>query len=189
MERIALCLEHRITVRSELGKGSMFGVVIPYGVKTRIGPQVENLALPSAFDLVAGCSILVIENDPEELKAMQALLECWHCNVRVARSAAIAVALLRGIEARPDVILADYHLDNNQTGLNALSAVQALYPHPVPGVIITADRTNEIQAMVQDAGYHLLNKPLKPARLRSLLSHLRDSPDKSLKRQNSSKVE
>jgi len=38
-------------------------------------------------------------------------------------------------------------------------------------VIITADRSDEVLNAVRAEGYHLLNKPLKPARLRSLLAH------------------
>jgi len=108
---------------------------------------------------------------------MLALLQSWRCTVIAANGAEAALARLRQSNQVPDVLLADYHLDNDATGLQALSAIQALYPRPLPAVIITADRSDEMQSAVRDAGYHLLNKPLKPARLRSLLAHL--ATDKS----------
>jgi len=92
--------------------------------------------------------------------------------VIAADGAEAALAQLRRRNQIPNVLLADYHLDHDATGLQALSAIQALYPQPLPAVIITADRSDEMQSAVREAGYHLLNKPLKPARLRSLLAHL-----------------
>jgi len=42
----------------------------------------------------------------------------------------------------------------------------------LPGIIITANRTKEVQAIAQQHGYRLLNKPVKPAQLRSLMMQL-----------------
>jgi CheY-like chemotaxis protein len=43
---------------------------------------------------------------------------------------------------------------------------------PIPSLIITANRTAEVQEEVNAAGYQLLNKPVKPAQLRSLISSI-----------------
>jgi hypothetical protein len=39
-------------------------------------------------------------------------------------------------------------------------------------LIITADRSAEVLKLVQGRGFHLLQKPIKPAKLRALMSHL-----------------
>ncbi len=172
VDRIARCLGHAIGVHSQLGKGSVFEIVLPYGSPDHLRSQAPGFGHPVVLDRVVGISVLVIENDPAELAAMRALLQSWRCNVRVANGAAAALEQLCGLDRLRVVVVADYHLDNGQTGLQALQDIEALVQHWVPGIILTADRSDETLTAVRGAGYHLLNKPLKPARLRSLLSHL-----------------
>jgi len=172
VDRIARRLGHPITVRSRPGRGSMFGILLPLGNALKITPQDPGLALPPSVDRVTGTTVLIIENDAPALAGMQALLTTWQCKTLAAASAEAAIALLRQTGVRPEVMLADYHLDDDKTGLEALQALQAELGAAVPGVILTADRSDEILNAVRGRGFHLLNKPLKPARLRSLLAHL-----------------
>jgi PAS domain S-box-containing protein len=176
VERIARCLNHPIGVRSTLGRGSMFSVTLPFGnAPYRAEPPDAGLILPTRADGIAGTCVVVVENDPAALEGMRALLQSWQCTVVTTNGRAGTLAQLRALNRRPDVLLADYHLDNGQTGLQALADIQDLYAPPLPGIVITADRTDDIQSQIREAGYHLLNKPLKPARLRSLLAHLTQS--------------
>ena len=39
-------------------------------------------------------------------------------------------------------------------------------------MVITADRSSAVVEQVRRHGHHLLKKPLKPAKLRALMSHL-----------------
>ena len=55
---------------------------------------------------------------------MQALLEGWGCIVIMAQNAADAVEQLRRGAQAPDIILADYHLDDG-TGVEAVAALRA----------------------------------------------------------------
>lgn len=172
VERITRRLGHPVVVRSHLGKGSVFGVVLPYGSEQRVKPPVTGFELPATIDHVVDTSVIVIENDPGELAGMMALLRSWRCDVSVAPHTEAALLHLRHSGKPPQVVVADYQLDDGETGLQAFHSIQALYPQPIPGIIITADRTDEVHNAIRQAGCHLLNKPLKPARLRSLLAHL-----------------
>jgi PAS domain S-box-containing protein len=172
VDRIARRLDHPIGLWSEPGKGSMFSVLLPYGVHHQARPQEQAVALPAPLHRVIGAGVLVIENDQSALDAMRELLRTWQCRVVAAESLENALPQLRLLERAPDVLVADYHLDDGRTGLDALTALQPLFDHPVPGIIITADRSDAVLNAVREAGFHLLNKPLKPARLRSLLAHL-----------------
>ena len=42
----------------------------------------------------------------------------------------------------------------------------------IPAMVITADRSSAVAEQVRRHGHHLLKKPLKPAKLRALMSHL-----------------
>jgi len=175
VERIARRLGHEIQVRSALGVGSMFGVVIPYGdeakARERQRAAKAPINLPAGADKLDGARLLVVENDEDERDGMQALLEGWRCQVFAAADAHQAVI---GIAAagEPQLVVADYHLDHGRTGIQAVQEIRARLNRDIPAVILTADRSDEVMAEVKSIGAHLLNKPLKPARLRSLLAHL-----------------
>ncbi len=79
-----------------------------------------------------------------------------------------AIALL----GDPDVVIVDFQFDDVQTddGLQIIGALRDLYPeHPPASIMITANRTAELQVLAKQLGIPLLHKPLRAARLRSLL--------------------
>jgi signal transduction histidine kinase/CheY-like chemotaxis protein len=172
VDRIARRLGHEITLRSALGRGSMFGVVLPFGCAQRIRPQAAPFALSGRLDRVAGACVVVVENDEAARDGLSALLRSWHCTVLAADSAAAAVRTLQAQSREPDALIADYHLDGGEIGVAALAMIRDCCARPIPGIIATADRSDAVRDAVRDAGLHLLNKPLKPARLRSLLAHV-----------------
>ncbi|HCL24218.1 MAG TPA: hypothetical protein DHW46_11605, partial [Halomonas sp.] len=104
------------------------------------------------------------------LEGMTAMLSGWGCEVFTATSIGGAKSILRNMDGDPDAILADYHLDNEVTGLMALEALSERFAGAVPGIVITADRTEAVAEEIKRAGYQLLLKPVKPAALRALLT-------------------
>jgi CheY-like chemotaxis protein len=123
---------------------------------------------------IAGLTVLCIDNEPAGLAGMQVLLEGWGCRAVTARNAKEAIARLAEGSARPDIVLADYHLDGG-TGVEAVAAVRAAglgAPEECPVIIITADHSAEVQREVRLHSYHLLRKPLKAAALRALMYQL-----------------
>lgn len=170
VKRIARMLGHELIVRSEVGRGSLFGVVVP---TTQAVPLPPPLPVPTTCQgsSLHGARVLVIENEPAIQDAMRALLEGWGCVVFAALSEADAVVVVRQ-HGQPDAILADYHLDDGAVGLDAIVAVQQACEAHIPAVVITANHSPDLLAEIRDVGYHLLNKPVRPARLRSLLAHM-----------------
>ncbi|MFN2410059.1 MAG: ATP-binding protein, partial [Halomonas sp.] len=61
-------------------------------------------------------------------------------------------------------------MDNEVTGLMALEALSERLVGAVPGIVITADRTEAVAEEIKRAGYQLLLKPVRPAALRALLT-------------------
>ena len=73
---------------------------------------------------------------------------------------------------RPAAVLADYHLDGC-TGTEAIGMVRAGFGGAtLPAAVVTADRSPEVQREAAALALPLLNKPVRPAQLRALLSHL-----------------
>ena len=92
-----------------------------------------------------------------------------HVEVLAARN--LAEAERSVANARPDILLLDYHLDGGATGLDVARSLRATLGTP-PVVIITADHSETLRGEIAEAGAHLLHKPLKPLALKSLMARL-----------------
>jgi CheY-like chemotaxis protein/anti-sigma regulatory factor (Ser/Thr protein kinase) len=169
VERIGRVLGHRIDLRSAPGGGSIFSVDLPIAAADT-AVQAAPPLVPAA-GRIAGLNVLCIDNEAAVLEGMQALLEGWECCVICAQSVGGAVQAVRASSRRPDIILADYHLDDG-TGIAAVATLRAEIGSPVPAIIITADHSAAVQRAVREQGYALLRKPLKVAALRALMFQL-----------------
>ena len=52
----------------------------------------------------------------------------------------------------------------------ALKDLEPLLEKAVPAIVITADRTDEVKAEIEDFGAQLLTKPIRPAALRAMIN-------------------
>ncbi len=75
---------------------------------------------------------------------------------------------MRAFGAPPDVIIADYHLDEGD-GIEAIGSLRAAFGADIPAILATADRSAEVRETALRARISVLHKPLKPAQLRALL--------------------
>lgn len=170
VDRLAKLLGHVIEVRSTPGRGSMFAVTVPRATENpEVSPEVmtarSGIRLENAL-------VLVIDDDPAALEATQTLLESWGCRVLTATSGAEAEAYLSAQRGQlPVIIVCDYHLAEGETGIQVLNRLRALRTDHMQGVLVTGDTSTEITRAVQDSGYPLLQKPVRPAKLRALLNH------------------
>ena len=170
VERLARVLRHPIGLRSIEGRGSVFFVDVP---RAAMPPPEQGPTLPQtpAAAALSGLLIVALDNEPRILEGLTLLLEGWGCRIVAARDAGEALSLTpQG--ARVGGVLADYHLDENRTGLDAIARLRLDWGH-VPAALITADRTDELRARAREADVSALNKPLKPAALRALLTQWR----------------
>ncbi|GLO54661.1 hybrid sensor histidine kinase/response regulator [Pseudomonas putida] len=169
VERIAKILGYRVQVRSWPGRGSMFSIEVPIGTEV---PLPAHPAMPqaSAGNPLPGRRLLVLDNEVSILESMGALLGQWGCEVVTATDQAGALAALWG--QAPELILADYHLDHGVVGCEVVRHLREHFAVAIPSVIITADRSDQCRRALQKLGAPLLNKPVKPGKLRAVLSQL-----------------
>ena len=185
VERIARVLGFQIELHSQLGQGSCFSLRVPIASITEQQAALPSLSHPashaaavqSGADL-SGFHILVIENEASIRLGMRLLLEQWGCKVDCVEG--LEEAQLSSPDQPPDLILADYHLHRGATGIEVIETLYQHYQrlqHPLPpAIIITADRSTELRKLFRDRGFQHLNKPLKPGKLRALMSHLLNPP-------------
>jgi Na+/proline symporter/signal transduction histidine kinase len=167
VERIAKVLEHRISVYSLQGKGSIFSVELPVSTTRIVEKSMAPVQTSGSF--VSGLKVMCIDNEPSILEGMRLLLEGWGCEVLTASDARNAIAKLKQGHRHPDVIVADYHLDKGN-GISAIAAIRKATRQATPALLLTADRTAELRDIASAKEVQMLNKPLKPAQLRAWLS-------------------
>ena len=170
VERLGRVLGHPVKLRSNHGAGSVFAVVAPRGAASPA--VVADAPAPQralAGELLSGLRVLAIDNEPRVLDSMRVLLGKWGCRVATARSLDEALEALADLDGAPDAIVADYHLDEGD-GLAAIAALRERVGLPVASILATADRSQEVREAATRADVALINKPLKPAPLRALLT-------------------
>lgn len=172
VEGIAKVLDLPLDLRSAPGRGSVFRVEVPVaaGNAAETPARLERAA-PAPL---ASLSVLAIDNEASILAGLKLLLENWGCRVTTALSLEAALAALAEEDCPPEVILADYHLDEGN-GLQAIEAIRSRWDADLPAMLVTADRSPGLVEEAAAARVYVLNKPVRPAALRALLAQLRIS--------------
>ncbi len=165
-DRVARLLRHPIELRSVVGRGTVFAVRVPrVPAQANVSGEGERASVPAT----PMSTVVVVDNDAAVLKGMEALLSGWRCQVLPARD--LDEARARVAQGAPDLLILDYHLDAQRTGLDVLAALRADGVE-TPAIFVTADHSQAVREAVQTAGAHLLQKPLRPLALKSLMSRL-----------------
>ncbi len=177
VRRVSELLEALVEVRSTVGKGSMFSIALPQGddqKTTRLYiDRASDAALSGNF---TNRVIVVIDNDEDVLEGMTALLGKWGAEIISGISADICLAQLIEKDIIPDIIIADYHLNGDDTGIKAVAEIHTelsgLFEGPIPAIIITSDRDPKLEKMLALNDLPLIHKPVAPAKLHALILHL-----------------
>jgi len=167
VERIARVLGVAVTLDSVPGHGTRVCLSVPIALAA---PVLTHEAPPhTSFPASAGMAVLCIDNDEKILAGMEAMLTGWGCTPILAKTAREALRLSREAPQPPDLMLVDYHLDESD-GLAAVADLRRKLGEDIPAIMITADRSPELRERALKAGIRVLNKPLKPAALRALMT-------------------
>jgi len=171
VERIARVLDHKVTVKSALGRGSHFSVLVPQGAAL---PRVTQRSDPVRGELaqLADMAIVCVDNEMNILDGMDALLGGWRCRVLKAPDLQSAVATVREAKTAPAGLLVDYHLDDGN-GIDAIGELRRCFGADLPAILITADRSRHVREDARAQNIQVLHKPIKPAALRALIAQWR----------------
>jgi len=171
VDKLSGVLGCRVSVRSLPSQGSIFTVHVPYGdLSQKSASPVETLELPD-LDKLWGQRLLVVDNDPSILEGMENLLQRWGCEVVTARSLPeLEDKLQAGFE--PTLAVLDYQLDGQLTGFAVANVLEARLSQMPPVLMITANYSRELRTAAASSGFALLNKPVRPHKLRSVMSRL-----------------
>ena len=169
VDRLALLLDHRLAVRSQPGRGSCFSIELPAGNPERA--LQPSLPCPSGM-LPADTLVVLVDDDHAILHGMAELFDSWNIDLVAAPNAEDILHWLAGLARVPDVIVSDYRLPGDNDGLEVIALLRRHFGRDIPAIVITGDTASDTIQRIGQAGFPILNKPLQPAKLRALLSHL-----------------
>lgn len=174
VQRTVNLLSHSLTLASQPGRGTRFTLCLSWVASQPF--LADDMARDKAApDDLAGRSALVVEDDTLACSALAGLLESWGMRVATAHGPVAAMQCLAQGEM-PDVIVSDYRLQDGLTGLQLVQQLRQQLGQATPACLMSGDTDPAVIQAVQAAGLTLLHKPVRPAKLRSLLRHLLMAP-------------
>jgi CheY-like chemotaxis protein/anti-sigma regulatory factor (Ser/Thr protein kinase) len=171
VERIARVLNHKVEVNSTVDRGSHFSIEVPLASTV---PQHAPRRTAAEVDRsqLNGIEVVCIDNDTAILVGMDMVLTGWGCRVVTATNLTAAIDAIDATGFTPRALLIDYHLDEGN-GIEAIAALRQRYGADLTAILITADRSPDVREQARVHGVLLLNKPVKPAALRALITQVR----------------
>lgn len=170
VDRACRLLDHPLVMHSAPGSGTRFTLTVPVAPAQagRKHEQAMDVATSVEFD---GLRVLLIEDDALGRVGLASLLESWGCTVLAAEGAQAGCKMFRQDQA-PDIIISDFRLGGGVNGIEAVDMLSAAAGRRIAACLVSGDTDANVRQKAQAAGLTLLQKPVRPAKLRSLVRHL-----------------
>lgn len=170
VRRLAQLLDHRVVVESEPGKGSCFSVSIPVVAEGQAFAAREEQIAP-ASPIAAGGLVVLIEDDVTVSDAWVLLLEAEGYRVATAASAKDASTLVKHLDQQPVLIISDFHLLDESTGVQAVGEIRDYYGLDIPAFIVSGDTSKVVTEASLLENSTLMSKPVDTVRLLTAARH------------------
>lgn len=169
VQRMARLLNHKLSVNSVLGKGSVFSIELPIVAKSKTSvTKPVSYTKPQPFPEL---SIVCIDDDDANLTALTVLLKQWQINNVVCFYDEASFIAYAKDHPAPDILILDYQLAKEVTGLSVYEKIQPIWGK-LNGIIVSASPDPDLAVKAKKHGLLFLAKPIKPAALRASLNHL-----------------
>ena len=178
VRRMCALLEHPLQLRSVPGRGSSFTLLLP-ACERPVPPPAPAPGAAAAAVLGAGAAalagrVLVVDDHALVRDSLLRTLASWGLQCDGAADGVQARQL--GAEQRYDAVLCDWRLPEGEDGLQLLARLRAAQPALRLAALVTAEDEGSLGQ--GPAEVPVLRKPIRPIRLRALLSaHLAAPPD------------
>jgi signal transduction histidine kinase/ActR/RegA family two-component response regulator len=169
VDRLSRLLHHKLSLRSAPNRGSIFSVTVTrmFGVEDLLAEpgNASVLAMPR-HDRLENLRVLVVDDDMLVRTSTAGILESWGCHVSVGEG--LEEVWKEYSESHFDLVICDYRLPDGN-GLQLADRIKQHCDTPPAFILISGDTSPEILQAVNARGHHLLHKPVRPAKLRSLM--------------------
>ncbi|GAB1258717.1 sensor histidine kinase [Aurantivibrio plasticivorans] len=169
VKRLVDMLGYELTLESTPGRGTCFSLSIPLGEQLPThNPSIAELS--QRMSPLKGIRVMIVDDEETIREGAESLLASWGCEANAFSDADSALGYLASGGQAPDIILADYRLQNDKTGVQAINDIVRIIGSPIPAAIITGDTAPDRIREAESSGYLLLHKPLQPMQLRAYLT-------------------
>lgn len=174
VERIARLLGCEVAVCSAVNQGSTFSILVPKRAAGVHEPEAEYSNSDASeqqggLNDLSDLDVLVVEDNPLVSKGMQGVIQSWGCRVSMAAS----VKEVQDVHSNADfdLVICDYRLPDGD-GIEMADWIKMNFRTQPIFILVSGDTSPEVLQTVNEHGVHLLHKPVRPAKLRSLIQFL-----------------
>ena len=172
VERLGKLLGHPIGLRSELGRGSVFWVLLPLSDAPAPSPALSAAAPQEVLQQapLQGATAWYIDDDGPSCTATSALLQRWGCEVAFAGKPQAALDKATP-GAAPQLVLLDVRMGEFHGPELYLQLCERWQQTPLV-ILVTAEHNIALRRQAAEKGWGFLLKPVRPAALRALVSQM-----------------
>jgi two-component system, sensor histidine kinase len=151
-------------------RGSVFTIELPIGA----APRAARRTLPGKGPIditLDGRLIVIVEDEPAVREGLEVLLTGWGARIVALASIAATEAWIAAADgAAPALIIADYRLENGETGVAAIAMLRQRFGAAVPAIVVTGSSMTGHDKEALEHDFHLLIKPVLPNKLRAMIA-------------------
>jgi len=172
VSRICRQLGSHIQLLSTPGKGSVFYFDLPLALVLVPQRQEHKHDLLLNHQDLAGMLVFVIDDDLDVRDSLRMMLKQWQCEVKSFADKDELLQTVQSMPRLPDVILSDYRLPNNTTGIEVISQLRELVGNRIPALLLTGDTEPALMKSAGEAGLPMLIKPVEAHKLHQFLARI-----------------
>ena len=172
VKRLADLMSAPLTMRSVLGRGTMFTLELPVGKAPRASAVAVPGKGPSAITL-AGRLIVLVEDEPAVRAGLEVLLKGWGAEILAFESVAASRVWAEASDperVKPDLLIVDYRLEDGLNGVDAIKVLRARFGPAIPAIMVTGSTMTGHDKDALEHNFHLLIKPVVPNKLRAMIA-------------------
>lgn len=168
VQRLSHLLGHTVGLVSELECGCLFHVTLPQRGDQAFAPVLSPTR--NFVPVLQGKQVLLVEDDTEVLDALASLLRSWGAQVLTANHQTGALAIATGQPLA--LIVSDYQLQGDTTGLALILALRERAVTEIPAIMLTGNTNPKVLQALSQHTIPLLNKPLSAEKLGNAIAAL-----------------
>ena len=172
IRRLAALLEHPVSVRSRPGTGSCFAIEVRRALPSVASSATAQAAQATHTTPLSGACVAVIDDEEIVLQGMRALFGAWGASVVAATSCDALIAALGEAQAYPDLIVADYRIAPDESGIDAIARLHGELGERVPALLISGDSSADTLEALHLSGIDFMLKPVLPEELKATAARL-----------------
>lgn len=174
VKRLTTLLDIPMELSSAPGQGSRFRIFVPRADGT---PARKSHAMPDRpVGEMLGQKVLVIDDDKAVLEASRRLLSSWgldvHASADPREDSDEYRTMIEECAEAPAVVIADYRLPHDMTGIQVIDRLRRHYQEALPAVLITGEVAPESMEDARNFDGPLLRKPVDTEKLKHILGSI-----------------